>query len=379
MRIAIDARMLKPSSMHGIARYVWHLVENLTQLDNEHEFFILVNKNSFLKPELLNSNFKLIEIKSSWISITEHIEIPLVLKKLQINLFHAPSYIAPIFTHSKMIMTIHDLNHLVLPQFYTTLHKVYYDTIVKTCIKKSVYILTVSEFSKKEIHQRLGVSLDKIIVTYNGISNNYYPRTDKEFLSYVQEIYQLPSKFILCISNNKPHKNLSQLVKAWGYSNLTIPLVLACNVDTDLIKIADSYGKKHLLYFTSFIEEEHLPYVYSLAHLFVYPSTYEGFGLPPLEALACGIPIVISNCSSLPEVAQGNSIFMNPYDYKDIANALVIGVQNEELRSKIKKSGPSHAKKFSWHTMAKQTLKVYEAALNSNRSIDAREKIGVIQ
>src|SRR5690606_4057360 len=135
--------------------------------------------------------------------------------------------------------------------------------------------------------------------------------------------------FIFCLSNNKPHKNVHQLVRAFCYSDISIPLVLACPVDRQTIQIAENYGKKHLIYFTKFIAEEHLPSVYSMTHLFVYPSTYEGFGLPPLEALSCGAPVVVARSSSLPEVVGEHAIFTNPYDYRDIASALERGVADK--------------------------------------------------
>lgn len=360
MRIAIDARMIRSGSMHGIARYVFQLLSGLRDIGQSHRFYVFVNPGSPLEELEWPSHIELVTLRSSWISIREQREIPAALKHLRVDLFHAPSFVAPILVPCKMVMTIHDLNHMVLPQFYTFFHQFYYHIIVRNSIRRSQYILTVSQFSKKEIVRTLGLDAEKIFVTYNGVSPTYQPITDRMYLEYVRDLYGLPERFILCVSNNKPHKNVHQLVRAYCYSEIDIPLVLACPVDRNLICISENYGKKHLVYFSKFIDESHLPAVYSLTDLFVYPSTYEGFGLPPLEALSCGAPVVVAKSSSLPEVVGENAIFANPYDFKAIAKALELGVSNRSLREKLRVKGLKHAKKFSWDIMTYQTLAIYE-------------------
>jgi glycosyltransferase involved in cell wall biosynthesis len=360
VKIAIDARMIKPGSMHGIARYVFHLLNELKKLGSNHKFYILVNEDTPIKCMDWPDFMQLIPLKSEWISFREQWEIPRILKSVGADLFHAPSFVAPYMVPCEMIMTIHDLNHMVLPQFYTPFHQFYYQVIVRSSIKRSKFVLTVSHFSKQEIIRTLGLSPEKVFVTYNGVSPSYCPVGETETLDYVRDIYGLPDRFILCVSNNKPHKNVHQLVRAFCFANIDIPLVLACPVDYSLIKIAENYGKKHLLYFSKFIAEEHLPAIYSMTDLFVYPSTYEGFGLPPLEALACGAPVVVARSSSLPEVVGDNAIFANPYDFKSIASALELGINDTELRNALAKKGVEHAKKFSWHEMTRQTILIYE-------------------
>ena len=363
MRIAIDARMIKPDSMHGIARYVFHLIAGLIEHGQAHEFFLFISPGSPLSSREYPRHINLIEIDSEWISLKEQWEIPRALRKIRADLFHTPSFVAPLVVPCRMVMTIHDLNHLVLPQFYTPLHQFYYQIIVRNSIRKSSSLLTVSNFSKKEIIRKLGLSSKKVAVTYNGVSEQYQRVDDKVVLNYVREIYGLAERFILCVSNNKPHKNVYQLVKAYCHANVEIPLVLACPVDVELIRLADRHGKKHQLYFSKFIEEAHLPAVYSMTELFVYPSTYEGFGLPPLEALACGVPVVVASSSSLPEVVGNNAIFIDPYNHNSIANALVVGIRNKELRLNLIKNGLVHARQFSWDKMTKKTIETYESCL----------------
>lgn len=375
MKIAIDARMIRPDSMHGIARYVYELLCCIKEIKPDHKFYVFINHNSPLEEMEWPDFMELIHINSNWISFAEQWEIPRKLKKLGADLFHAPSFVAPILVPCELVMTIHDLNHLVLPQFYTPFHQFYYQFFVRSCIRRSRFILTVSQFSKKEIVRNLKLQKEKVFVTYNGVAANYIPEVDQEKLDYVREIYELPEKFIFCLSNNKPHKNVQQLVRAFCYSDLQIPLVLACPVDKNLIRISENYGKKHLIYFTKFIDEQHLPAVYSMTHLFVYPSTYEGFGLPPLEAISCGAPVVVARSSSLPEVVGEHAIFVNPYDYKAIANALKLGCADNEMRDKLRDGAMKHSKSFSWYKMAKETLEIYERCQlgASNKLVEAKQ------
>ena len=357
--------MIKPGSMHGIARYVYQLLNGLKSLGQSHKIFILTNPISPLLQMEWPAHMELIQVKAEWISLREQLEIPRVLRAIKADLFHAPSFVAPFLVPCRMVMTIHDLNHMVLPQFYTPFHQFYYQVIVRGSIRRSQYILTVSHFSKQEIIRTLSLPADKVFVTYNGVAENYRPVTDQDHLEYIREIYGLPERFVLCLSNNKPHKNIHQLVRAYCYSELTLPLVLACPVDRNLIRIAENYGKKHQIYFSKFISENHLPSVYSMTDLFVYPSTYEGFGLPPLEALSCGAPVVVARSSSLPEVVGDCAIFANPYDYKDIANALEEGTRNTDLRKSLIEAGLKHAQRFSWAAMSRQTLEIYEQCLGA--------------
>ncbi len=370
MRIAIDARMINPGSMHGIARYVFELLtclmKNTTAGD---EYFIIVNPNSPLEDVQWPAHMRLVTVKGSWISLRQQWELPRVLKSIKADLFHAPSFMAPLACPCRLVMTIHDLNHMVLPQFYTPFHQFYYQIFVRSCIRRSEFILTVSHFSKEEIVRNLSISPEKVFVTYNGVSDKYHPILDVEQQTYIRDLYELPEKFIFCVSNNKPHKNVHQLVRAFCYSSIEIPLVLACPVDRSIIRIAENYGKKHLIYFSKFIAEEHLPTVYSMTHLFVYPSTYEGFGLPPLEALSCGAPVVVARSSSLPEVVGDAAIFTNPFDYQDIARALELGVSDEALRAKLRVHGVQHAKRFSWQAMADQTIEIYKKCQLSDTAL----------
>ena len=351
--------MITKARMHGIARYVFHLLQILKSQDTQHQFVAFVAADSPLKKLRWPQHISLVTYKAPWISFREQLTLPLVLRRYQIDLFHATSFVAPYVCPCPLVMTIHDLNHLVLPQFYTPLHLIYYRFFVKRCIRHSRYLLTVSNFSKSENVRNLKIDPAKIFVTYNGVSEHYKEEGGAGYLDYIRDLYELPEQFIFCLSNNKPHKNIHQLVRAYCFSNLKTPLVLACPVDASLIRLAEGFGKKHQIYFSKYIAEEHLPGVYSLARFFVYPSTYEGFGLPPLEALACGVPVVVARSASLPEVVGRYAYFVDPYDYQDMAKMLEHASGQSDLGLKSRHARVLHARSFSWKTMAQRTLDVY--------------------
>lgn len=364
MHIAIDARMIVYNRMHGIARYVYNLIRELAIIDATNEYTIFVAPNSPLFIEKLPSSFRVLTLRSRFISLKEQIELPRILHEIKADLFHSPSFVAPLFCRCPLIMTIHDLNHLVLPQYYTPVHKLYYRFFVQRCIQKSIRILTVSTFSKREIIKYFKLNPDRIEVTYNSVSSYYRPIEDPEARDRVRLEYELPEEFILYVGNNKPHKNFPKLIEAYCLSDVKIPLVACCPVDIESIEIAARYNKQYNLYFTKFIKDEDLPVVLSIAKLMVYPSTYEGFGLPPLEAMACGTPVVTSNASSLPEIAGDAAIFVNPHDVYDIIKGIHLGIFDQDLREKLIKKGFIRASFFSWRKMAKLTLATYEESLS---------------
>jgi glycosyltransferase involved in cell wall biosynthesis len=363
VRIAIDARMIRQGQMHGIARYVDQLLRHIRVHDRGHEYFILAAPGTPLWEDSWPTHMNLIPTRAKWISVSEQWLVPQLLRRMKADLFHAPSYVAPLFCPCRLVMTIHDLNHLVLPQFYTPIHQIYYHAIVRNCIKHSELLLTVSDFSRDEIVTKLDVPAEKIVVTHNGVSPQYHREENAEVLDYVRDIYELPSRFVFCLANNKPHKNLQQLVRAYCYSHVDIPLVLASPFEPEIMRIAEAFNKKHLIHFVRFIEEKHLPLVYSLTDLFVFPSTYEGFGLPPLEAMACGVPVVVARSASLPEVVGEAAIFVDPFDFRDMARGIEQGVNDTSLRQRLSEIGPKHATRFSWERMSEQTLDVYDRCL----------------
>ncbi|PKM82452.1 MAG: glycosyltransferase family 1 protein [Firmicutes bacterium HGW-Firmicutes-14] len=358
MQIVIDARMVS-EQMHGIARYTYNLAERFSEIDNENNYILLVNNDylaGFVKDK---PNLEIYRVKSSFISTAEQVELPFILKKLGPDLFHTPSFVAPAWCPCRLVMTVHDVNHMVFPQYYAKIHQVYYKYIVRPSAHKAKTVLTVSEFSKGEITRYLGVAPDKIEVTYNGVDSGYRLIKDRSYLDRVREKYCLPEHFILCVSNNKPHKNLKTLLQAFARADTNYSLILSVDPKGEEDTLAGQLGISGRVRFTGHIPDRDLPGLYNLAGLFVFPSLYEGFGLPPLEAMACGTPVIVSSAASLPEVAGDAGIMVEPRDVEGLAQAIGRVLKDQPLRAEMTEKGFRQAQKFTWDNTARETLRVY--------------------
>jgi glycosyltransferase involved in cell wall biosynthesis len=358
MKIAIDGRMIFRGNIHGIARYVYELVSCLEKIPSDHEFYILVNKDSPLLDKSWGNNIKLSVLFSSWIGLLEQVEIPFFLKKNNIDLFHSPSFVSPFYTPCLRSMTIHDLNHLAFPEFYTWVHRFYYNFFVWRGVLKSSLIMTMSYFSKSEILKNFSISPRKIFVTHHGVSAHYKPQEDPLCRLSVAKKYGLPDGYIFCLASHKPHKNITHFVQAYFQSKTQLPLVLTEVKDSDMGQWQIPKGKQ--LIFTQFIQEKDLPTVYSMARLFAYPSLYEGFGLPPLEALACGVRVVAARATSLPEVLKSFAHFFDPYDLNSMAHTIDDALSKGPLMGKEQTLAMEFARSYRWEDMAKETLSLYE-------------------
>lgn len=364
--VVIDARVVVSNQSHGIARYTEEIVLNLREIDSSLRFTLLVHPHSPLMTLEWPDNFELRKMKTSWMSWLGQFELFMCLRKLKPDLFHAPSFIVPFLSNVPLVTTIHDLNHVVLSENYSIFHRLYYSVLLSRKIKKAKSVITVSEFSRNEIVNFFRTSPESVTVIHNGISKNFQDPQDlfSESADAILRQYELPERYILSVGNKKPHKNIARLVEAWCASTCSTPLVLLSEFDQDLVTIAERAHKKHNLYFLRFVPNECLPTVYSRAEVFVYPSMYEGFGLPPLEAAACGTPVIVSNCSSMPEVMGSHATYIDPSDTESIARTLEKTMENLAQTKEINsRAGQIHAQGFSWLRAARETLNIFQTVL----------------
>lgn len=361
----IDARVVVHNQSHGIARYTDELIRNLRNIKSPFFFTLFVNKNSPFLSQQWPENIHLRVLNTSWISLLGQFEMLAHLNQLKPDLFHSPSFIVPFLSSVPLVTTIHDLNHVVLSENYSIFHRLYYSVLLARKVKRSKAVITVSGFSKQEIINFFHTRPEHVRVIHNGISEKFQhpPSRGEPQLNECLKKYELPSEYILSIGNKKPHKNIARLVEAWAQSNLNIPLVLLSDFDQNLLELAEAHHKKHNLHFLRFVPNDALPAIYAGAKLFVYPSIYEGFGFPPLEAAACGVPVVVSNCSSLPEVMRDCALYIDPSNTEQISRTLEIAIQDTlEQQDRIRR-GRELAKSYSWAKSAESTHSVYERVL----------------
>jgi glycosyltransferase involved in cell wall biosynthesis len=364
LRIAIDARKLRD---FGIGTYLRNILIELSRLDRTTEYVVLCRPEDLDSGDVLGRNFRMVPETAPTYSIAEQFRIPLALAREGVHMVHEPHYVLPPAIRCRSVVTIHDCIHLMFPQYLPgKLAYWYARSSMWTASRQADRILTVSEASKRDILRFFNVPADKVVVIYNAIDERFLAPPDPQRMDLVRQRYQLDHPFVLYVGNIKPHKNIERLIAAFSAARAR------CGDDLKLIIIGDEISKypglrqsvhkhkvdKHVR-FLGFQPQETLAAVYRLARAFVFPSLYEGFGLPPLEAMACGTPVVTSNVSSLPEIAGGAARLVDPCDVGSIADGIVDAVTDETLRAEMISRGNTRARSFSWAQIVKRMHEIY--------------------
>lgn len=263
------------------------------------------------------------------------------------EIFFTPGFNAPYVSASRSIITIHDLNHIDMPGNSNFLKRVYYDLILKRGCRKAMIIFTVSEFSRNRIVDWSGVEKSKVIVVGNGVSSDFSP--------YV-EPYNPGYQYLFCVSNRKAHKNEVRLIQAFAQAKIDndVILLLSGNTTPELSELLRKLKLNERVKFTGFIKDNELPSYYRGATGLIMPSLYEGFGLPLIEAMACGIPTIASRTTSLGEVAGDCALLVDPTSIDDIANAICHLFLDVELRQHLSEKGLEHVKLYTWDKTVKK-------------------------
>ncbi len=364
MRIGIDARKLHD---FGIGTYIRNLLRQLARLDRQTEFVLICRPEDRSALASLGENFRPVPERAGSYSITEQVRIPLVLRREGVTLFHAPHYVLPPLVSCRSVVTIHDCIHLMFPQYLRNRVALAYARMsIALAARRATRVLTVSDTSKRDILRFVDVPPDKIDVIYNAYDERFAHEPGEEDVVRIRERYQLQDAFVLYAGNVKPHKNLGRLIEAFD-------LVRARGLDhLKLVLIGDEISKyaalrravhQHQLHkhvrFLGYLPQETLAVMYRLAGVFVFPSLYEGFGLPPLEAMASGTPVVTSNVSSLPEVAGDAALLVDPYDPDAIADGIYRVLTDEALRRGLRQKGLARARQFSWEASVGRVREIY--------------------
>ncbi len=365
MRIGIDARKLHD---FGIGTYIRNLLRQLAQLDRQTEFVVLCRGDDRAWLASLGENFRAVPESSAPYSIAEQLRVPLALRREGVTLFHAPHYVLPRLVSCRSVVTIHDCIHLMFPQYLPNrLALAYARTAITTAAHRATRILTVSESSKRDILRFVNVDAGKIRVIPNAYDLRFGEAPSEEDVDRVRERYQLHGDFVLYAGNVKPHKNLERLIEAFALTRQRgLDDVRLMIIGDDISRYASSLRRavhRHHLHrhvrFLGFLPETALAVMYRLASVFAFPSLYEGFGLPPLEAMASGTPVVTSNVSALPEVAGDAAVLVDPYDPVSIADGLTRVLGDPALRRDLGARGIARAQHFSWETSVRRVREIY--------------------
>lgn len=376
MEIGIDIS-LAVGDRAGVGQYSFNLVRELAKFDKENRytlfpFFTHIYNDEFKKFDFLRGeNFKMKyeNLSKEWIDcLWRRSWIPKYKFLNGLDLFHSTTFCFPDGFKGKVVSTIYDVSFKTHPQFHTKENIDHCERGVKQAVEKADRIIVISKHTKKDLIEYYNCPEEKIVVTYLGCDERFKVIEDSGQIEAVKKKYKIDKPFIFNVGSIEPRKNISGLIEA--YSTIdekyrkSFDLVIAGGkgwLNSDIYRRVGELKLKDRVKFIGYVDDEDLPYLYNAAEVFAYPSFYEGFGLPILEAMACGCPVIASNVSSMPEVSGDATILINPEKTDMLKIAIESVLKNDSKRKSMKKKGLKQAGKFSWEKCAKETLAIYNS------------------
>ena len=393
MRIGINALFLqKPST--GMGQHLLHLLEGLDSLPEKDQQYVLLaprfRRAYTLRAPQLSDRFREVEVVSALARLGENVaqvwweQVGIVRAgtRERVDLLHSPYWSNPLWSPWPTVVTVHDVIQFVLPEYaWRKISRLYFG-IVSRSARNAHAIITVSECSKRDIVKLLSVPPERIHVIGNAVDDSLYPVRDAWLLASVRERYRIGPRFILYFGGFDLRKNVPRLIEAYARLPASVrkeyQLVIAGRYQhlghplfPDPRRTVDRLGLEGSVIFTGQIREQDKAPLYSAATVFAFPSLYEGFGMPVLEAMACGTPVLTSNRSALPEVAGDAGLLIDPYDISQIAEGLRQLVEDQSLREDLSRRGLERARRFTWRQVADQTVRVYREVVRGRQAVCA--------
>lgn len=374
-RVALNAQLLRLNEGYrsaGIARYIFHLLRALAPMADD--FLLDVFATEPHAPALIpGAHFRTTRLPAHkplarifW----EQTVLPFQLRN-NYTLLHSLAYVSPFFNSTPSIVTIYDLSFYLYPQYLRSLQRIYLQVSTRVSARRAKKIITISESSRRDLIQHLRVPPEKIKVIHPGVEAFFFDAPAPETLQHFRRTNKLPEHFILYVGTHEPRKNIPTLLRAFHQTKraLRLPhhLVLAGGrgwMDNAIAETIRELDIADQIIFPGFVPHAELPLWYRAADAFVYPSQYEGFGMPALEALACGTPTITSNVSSLPEAVGDAALLVDPRSTEQLAAALTRLLNDAALRHELAQRGTQHARQFTWTRAAQLTLETYRRALD---------------
>ncbi|HKK10081.1 MAG TPA: glycosyltransferase family 1 protein [Bacteroidales bacterium] len=376
MKIGIEGQRLFRKKKHGMDMVALELIKNLQLIDKENEYVVFVKPdedNEALQP---TGNFKIVELEGGSYPFWEQKALPKAAEEEGCDLLHCTSNTAPVKSKVPVMITLHDIIYMESISifkksgtWYQKFGNLYRRIVVPKVVKKSKKIITVSQFERERIRKFFNFNEDdkRLVAVYNGVSRHFNPVTDESIREEVRTKYDLPEKYLFFLGNTDPKKNTEGVLKAYAnyveQSDDPAMLVMLDYEEWALNKVLADIGKKHIrkhIFLPGYIVNTDLPAIYSMATIFLYPSLRESFGIPMLEAMGCGTPVITSNTSSMPEVSGGKAKIVDPYQPQQITEAIFELMNDPSLRQKLVEEGLQQAAKFTWKNMAKDVKAIYE-------------------
>jgi len=372
VHIGLNAQLLDFSQTYrsgGISRYIYHLLTELRALATDDRFTVFVGQapvdaalaptpNFRLQPVGLPTQRPLVRI--FW----EQVLQPAALRRAGVDLLHSLAFAQPLLWRGPSVVSFMDLSFLRFPGAFNRGNRLYLASMARVAVRRASHLLAISEHTRQDLIHLLGAPPERVTVTYCGVDASFRPLDTATVQAYRQH-RGLPERFILYVGTLEPRKNIPRLLEAYALlrrRGQPPPLVLAgprgwrhAAIDACVAAL----GLGDAVRFLGYVPAAELPLCYNAADVFVYPSLYEGFGLPPLEALACGTPVVASNAASLPEALGNAALLVDPRNPAALAEALEAALTDTALRERLRAAGFAQARRFSWRRTAEETLAVY--------------------
>jgi glycosyltransferase involved in cell wall biosynthesis len=372
MRIGIEAQRIFRHKKHGMDMVALESARALQRIDKENEYVIFTNTGEDTDCLKESDNLKIVTFDGSY-PVWEQKKLPKEAKKHGVDVLHCTSNTAPVKCPVPLIVTVHDIiyfeKHPLLASGYTAYQRfgnLYRRFVVRRIFKSAALILTVSKFEKNHMLKQFPSLAGKLHAVYNGVGAHFKPVTDAAEQKKVREKYRLPKRYLMFLGNTDPKKNSENTIVAFAKAvqegDLNYHLVVGDFNRDIVLKYLEKAGMPEFIervHFPGYINNTDMPALISMAEFYLYPSKRESFGIPIIEAMACGTPVITSNTASMPEVGGDAAFFTDPFDMEDIKQKILQLANDEALRNELRTKGLERAPQFSWEESAKRLLELY--------------------
>ncbi len=375
MRIGLDATALPPQPV-GAGNYIIQLIRALSAMVVEEELVVFTQRRGpdlIDLPEDNSVEWVIVEDRSPGSRlIWEQTRFPKLIQKSGVDLLHSLHYTRPIRLPCASVVTFHDMTFFLYPELHTRARRMFFPQAIRINARKADALIAVSESTREDTIRLLGIPPEKIITTQLGVDPSFRPIIDAGEKRRIVEKYDLPEQFILYVGLIEPRKNLPMLISAYKRlieRDMEFKLILVGRygwMHEQVLNQIENLELETMIQLIGYVPQEDLALVYNLSSLFVYPTVYEGFGLPVLEAMACGIPVVTTDISSLPEIVGEAGILTPVNDVEALYEGIVLGLNDTDLRQKLVHKGQLRAAKFSWERTAQLTMQVYQRVMQNS-------------
>lgn len=363
MRVLLNA--LQAGNRSGTGRYVEELVRALPRVAPELDVKVVWPAEAPVPDTQGQVEFLIKRRALKDRLFFDQFGMPSLRKEVAADSVHYPANFGPVTKMRGLVVTVHDVSYLREPQWFPAHKAVYYRRLAQASLPRAAHLIADSRSTANDLHEFLHIPAERVSVVPLGVTENFEP-ADDEAKGRVRARYKVPEKFLLYVGTIEPRKNLVRLIAAWSRCAQYLPdLVIAGREGWSYVPVreaAEGTAHRSRIHFPGFVAGEDLPALLSAAHAFVWPSLFEGFGLPPLEAMACGTPVLTSNTSSIPEVTGDAALLVDPLEVDAIEEGLRKISEDNELRGRLRERGKAQAKKFTWENCARFTVDAYRKA-----------------